>query len=131
MPEDFGKWGFLALIILIVGPLLFWIIALLINWGKWAFFEKKKVNSQFAEMIEFKNPVSSILMIDFKLGVKTQVKLNLLDKNFNAIKPLMEDELFDGAHKIELDTTKFENGEYFCQLVTDNQRITKKIVIEN
>jgi hypothetical protein len=129
--EDTGKWGFLVLLLLILGPLLFWVVSLLIAWVKWLFVGKKELNDSFAVMKEFRGPISHKSIIDYELGTSGDVIIRLLDENFKEIKLLLKDYIDKGAHFLEFDTTAVNNGVYFCELITDTQKTQKRLIIRN
>ncbi len=71
------------------------------------------------------------IQFGFELKELTQIKLELLDKNDNTLKVFKEASLEEGIHPINFNTKDFPNGEYFYQLITPYQKITKKFFIVN
>ncbi len=131
MPEDLGKWGFLALVILIASPILFWIISLLIVWGKWVLTKDKVEKVDYAELSDFIGAVSDKAPLKFKLGVETDTVIKLVNEEFKEIKTVLNKRLNEGYHKMDVDVTQVPTGTYFFQLITANQRITKKVIISH
>ena len=125
--------GYLTYAFLIVAatPFLFWIVSLLYAWVKWLFKGKKELNESYTEMSEFNNPISEEFTFSYLLGTDGEVKFALIDTSFNEIKTLEKNTLERGRHKFVLDTSLFSNGKYFLKLITNNQEITKQIIIEN
>ena len=58
-------------------------------------------------------------------------KIILLDADMNELQVIKEDKFSSGGNIVRFDTTKVENGNYFYALVTDNQKTTKKMKIQN
>lgn len=131
MPRDFAQWGFLVLVILIATPVIFWLITLFIAWVKWLFKDESKRGVSYAKLKDFENPVSNVIKIDFEVGTDSEIKISLLDKNFNLLIVLLEESLERGEHSLDLDTVDYVDGEYFAQLKTNHQRITKKVIFDN
>lgn len=128
---DTGKWGFLVLLLLIIAPLLFWIVSLSIAWVKWLFFEKEKLNASYATMQDFRKHISNTQKIYYSLGIDTNVQLKLLNENYSEVKLLQKDFVNKGKHSVNFDSKEVPNGVYFCELVTDNQKTTKRLIVEN
>jgi hypothetical protein len=129
--EDTGQWGFLVLLILIIGPLLFWIVSLLISWVRWLFFDKEKLNASYATMQDFRIHLSNNSKFYYELGKDTNVEIKLLNEDYSQAKLFIKDFVNKGRNYIEFDSTLFDNGVYFCELITDNQKTIKRLIIEN
>lgn len=122
---------FIILLVLIAAPLFFWIGSVLYAWVKWLFNDKQKLNASFSEMKDITNPVTGTVKLQFKLGTAGNTKLALCDNNFVEKNELFNEEKSRGNHSFELNSSSVVNGFYFLELTTTNQKITKKIVIEN
>ena len=126
-----SSWMFSVLLFLIIGPFVFYIVSLFIAWIKWLFFKKEKINASFAEINDIKSPVSETITLKYKLGIDSDIIMSLQDYNFKDVKTLIQKKVISGDHKLELNTKTFTNGMYYLQLKTNNQKISKLIVIEN
>ena len=58
-------------------------------------------------------------------------KLIILDGEMNELKIVKEDKCTVGGNIIRFDTTQLTNGQYFYSLVTDNQKTSKKMTVQN
>ena len=67
----------------------------------------------------------------FETSTKREVKIVLLDEQWNEVSTLYDQEASEGGNKVALNTKDFPNGNYFYRLLSDNQKTTKKIRIEN
>lgn len=128
---DTGKWGFLILLLLIIAPLLFWIVSLSVAWVKWLFFEKEKLNASYATMQDFRKHISNTQKIYYNLGIDTNVQLKLLNENYSEVKLLLKDFVNKGKHSVNFNSKEVPNGVYFCELITDNQKTTKRLIVKN
>ena len=75
--------------------------------------------------------VNGEVVLFFEASAKRQVKMVLMNEGWEELKTLFEGESKIGGNKVKFDSTAFENGSYFYGLITDNQNIRKKIIIEN
>jgi len=126
-----NSWMFSVLLLLIIGPFIFYIVSLFIAWIKWLFFKKEKLNASFSEIKDIKNPITEKINIKYNLGIDTEIQFNLLDYNYNPIQSLLNSKANKGNHVLEFDSKQYQNGQYIIQLTTDNQKITKIIDIIN
>ena len=71
--------------------------------------------------------------IDFCFTCKENkhVDFEIVSLNFEPIISVVSKEFDAGQHILKFDSTQIENGEYYYQLRTNNQRIFKKIFIDN
>lgn len=65
----------------------------------------------------------------FQLPASAGVYLTLHDISGRRVKDIYRGRLTSGNHILNLDTDGLPNGVYFLQLVTDEQRQTKKLLL--
>lgn len=75
--------------------------------------------------------VKGEVQLGFELIEETEIKLELLNKEDNLIKVFKQGILGEGIYPIQFKSEDFPNGEYFYQLITPYQKITKKFFIVN
>ncbi|MDA9066979.1 T9SS type A sorting domain-containing protein [Flavobacteriales bacterium] len=131
MGKDAIGYFFIILLILIAAPLVFWILSMLYAWVKWLFNDKKKLNDSYSFINEFDNPVNNNHELWYNIGTKSEVSLDLTDTKFNTLRNLIKEVKQSGSYKIDINTKELGNGRYFVKLTTDNQTITKQIIIDN
>lgn len=122
---------FILLLVLIAAPLVFWIGSVLYAWVKWLFNDKQKLNASYSEIKDISNPVRGTVKLTYILGSAGRTKLMLVDNNFNEKNELFHEDKSIGKHSFEFESNRLENGAYFLEMTTINQKITKKLVIEN
>jgi flagellar hook assembly protein FlgD len=59
------------------------------------------------------------------------VTFEILSENNEVLETLADKEYKAGGHIVRYDSTRLENGVYFYQLRTDNQKTAKKMIIQN
>jgi len=92
----------------------------------------RKTTVKYAILYDLKNPYAKgEVQFAFELKEDTEMKLQLLDKDYNVLKVLKEEKLPEGIFPVSFDTKAFPRGEYFYQLITSYQKITKKFFIVN
>lgn len=131
MGNDAIGYFFIGLLVLIAAPLVFWVSSVLYAWVKWLFNDKKKLNASFSEIFDFENPVGNKTALKYKIGTEGNARLVLCDNNFLEIKELFNETKSIGVHSFQLELDSIGNGSYFLEMTTSNQKITKRIVIEN
>lgn len=76
-------------------------------------------------------PASGDVQFYFTSEVKKEVKLQLLDEQYNFIKEIYSQECRTDGNIIPFDTKELNNGIYFYCLVTENQKTMKKMTVQN
>lgn len=76
-------------------------------------------------------PTSGDVQFYFTSEVKKEVKLQLLDEQYNFIKEIYTQECRTDGNIIPFDTRELNNGIYFYCLVTENQKTMKKMTVLN
>lgn len=92
----------------------------------------RKTTVAYATLYDLNSPYAkNEVQFGFELKEPTEIKLMLLDVNDNVLKIFKEETLEEGIYPIYFETKEFSNGEYFYQLITPYQKITKKFFIVN
>ena len=92
----------------------------------------RKTTIKYATLYDLNEPYAKEeIQFGFELQEETEIKLQLLDKEDKVLKILKEEKLQEGIIPVYMDTKAFPNGEYFYQLITPYQKITKKFFIVN
>lgn len=77
------------------------------------------------------NPAKGEIVIYFTSKEKKQFKMELLNNAFETVQELANKECQTDGNMVRFDTTTIANGTYYYQLVTDNQKIFKKMLVKN
>lgn len=92
----------------------------------------RKTTVLYATLFDLKNPFAKgNVQFGFELKEETPITLQIIDKNDKIITVLKNESLQEGIHPIYFDTKTISNGEYFYQLITPYQKLTKKFFIVN
>lgn len=92
----------------------------------------RKTTVKYAVLYELNDPYAKgEVQFGFELKEETEIKLQLLDKKDKVLKVLKEEKLQEGIFPVHFDTKDFPRGEYFYELITPYQKITKKFFIVN
>lgn len=127
MPADIAQWGFLVLILLVAGPILFYLISLFVMWVRWVTVKKKEVNESYAEILALQFGKSQAdFEVSYKLGINSEVEITILDNQFNAVLEVFNGNNNKGTHTTLFNVGSLGKGIFYCQLITDNQKITKR-----
>jgi photosystem II stability/assembly factor-like uncharacterized protein len=76
------------------------------------------------------NPVSSTSLIEYNLGYKTSVSIQIFDLNGQVIRRLIDKKTQWGNQQVLFDGSCLNPGVYFCALQTDSEVLTKKVIIK-
>ena len=77
------------------------------------------------------DPAHGEIEIYFTSESKKKVVLRLLNDQGMELAIIKAGEIDEGGHIVRLDTKQFDNGLYSYQLITENQKTTKRFMIEN
>lgn len=94
---------------------------------------KRKYASQEYASLKSLNPaeVKGDVKFFYELPKSTKVCFNILDEKYDLVMEIENIEKEAGDHMVKFNSTQLSNGNYFYQLSTPNQKVTKKFVIEN
>ena len=109
-------------------------ILLIIILYRWLlrFLNRKNIDSKkFCELYEVENPVSSG-EIPFYFTTEQKRNISLFLRGEDDVEIELCNQAYEpGGHIFRFDTVSVATGKYFYILRTENQEITKRIVIEN
>ncbi len=92
----------------------------------------RKTTVNYATLYDLKNPYAKgDIQFGFELKEETKLLLQIIDKNDQVITVLKDETFQEGIHPVYFDTKEIPNGEYFYQLITPYQKLTKKFFIVN
>ena len=116
---DYGK------IALLVSATIVFLVALygyiLRNWKNKAFaIEYPYLHSLDSRL------VSDEMLIKYELPIGDKVLLNILDKNQKILFTLVDDQKEKGTYEVSFNSAEIDKGTYYYQLVTSNQKSTKR-----
>jgi hypothetical protein len=96
------------------------------------FLNRKSIDkTRYCELYEVENPISTgEIPFYFTTEKKRNISLRLRGEDDAEIE-LCNQEYEPGGHIFRFDTGTVSNGKYFYILKTENQEITKRIVIQN
>ncbi|WP_332736194.1 multicopper oxidase domain-containing protein [Flavihumibacter sp.] len=76
------------------------------------------------------NPFTQHFSIRFNLPQPSSVMVNMYDSKGGLIKKVQNKTLSKGQHTVTIDGTDLVNGIYFCEIVINQQRIMRKIILQ-
>lgn len=77
------------------------------------------------------NPAKGLLEFYFTCESPKSVVFEILNKDFESIRTIFEADVNADGHIVRFDSTELENGTYYYQLKTENQKTSKKMIIFN
>lgn len=77
------------------------------------------------------HPAKGELEFYFTTTKKRNIILEILNDDLTPFSIIQEKEVSEGGHIIRFDSTTIQNGTYFYQLRTDNQKTMKRFTISN
>jgi spore coat protein A len=93
----------------------------------------KDADIDLEKAVQFKtrpNPFSSDLVLEFTLAKATSVTINLYDSKGSRVKEVYKGKLEKGNQQFTIHGSQWSNGTYFCELVIDDHRIERKLVLQ-
>jgi hypothetical protein len=76
-------------------------------------------------------PSFGVVEFFYELKASKNVRLELLNKELELIEVIDQRDAESGGTIVRFDTSTHSNGDYYYQIVTDNQKTMKKMRIEN
>lgn len=86
------------------------------------------LNNNLNQLIVYPNPVSDILNINFELNNSTATKIEILDFSGKQLGITLNENL-KGMVSKQINTTEFKSGIYFVKIQSENETVTKKIIV--
>lgn len=76
------------------------------------------------------NPFTERFSIRFNLPQTSEVIVNMYDSKGGFIKSVQNKTLSNGQHTIAIDGSELANGIYFCEVIINQQRIVRKMILQ-
>ena len=77
------------------------------------------------------NPTIDITNIDISLNAKSNVQISVHNINGSKVAEVINDSLFAGEHSIQWQIhSSIVSGTYLIRIATDNDVVTKKVVVQ-
>ncbi|HEV8273275.1 MAG TPA: multicopper oxidase domain-containing protein [Chitinophagaceae bacterium] len=76
------------------------------------------------------NPFSNYVTIQFNLPTTKKISINLYDTKGSLVKKVYEGERPAGLQRFSIDGSNMTNGIYFCDILINEQRILRKLVLQ-
>lgn len=76
------------------------------------------------------NPFSSLLTLQLSLNKSSYVVVDLYDAKGTLIQKLYQGLLSIGIHQFTIDGSKLLNGTYVCDILVNNERIVRKVILQ-
>jgi spore coat protein A len=90
----------------------------------------KEITEASLQLKVMPNPFSNYVTIQFNLADTKKVSINLYDVKGSLVKKVYEGERSAGLQRISIDGSSMTNGVYFCEIVINDQRILRKLVLQ-
>lgn len=78
----------------------------------------------------FPNPVNNITIIDYEIEKDSDIIIEVLDSNGKIVKQISEGKKTAGKYSVSIDIAELSSGLYYYSLKTDNNRLTKKMMVQ-
>ena len=76
------------------------------------------------------NPFTAFFGIRFNLPKSADVMVNMYDSKGGLVKKIQNRSLSKGEQAITIDGTELKNGIYFCEVIINQQRIVRKMILQ-
>jgi spore coat protein A, manganese oxidase len=86
---------------------------------------EKEINLQ-----TFPNPFNNNLNIQFNIKKESFVSINVYDSKGMLVKQLADGNRSEGLQQYYLNGSNLSSGVYICEVVVDNQRMLRKLVLQ-
>ncbi len=84
---------------------------------------------EYRLMQNYPNPFNPTTNIVFELSNKSKVNLKVFDLSGREISTLVDDYMSAGQHSVRFDGTNLSTGVYIYRMVTDNEVLTRKMML--
>lgn len=95
--------------------------------------KKPVINEEAENNLQLKvypNPFSTNVSIQFKLQGTEKISIRLIDNKGSVINKVFEGERLAGLQNFSIDGSKLANGIYFCEIIVNDKRILRKLVLQ-
>jgi len=94
--------------------------------------DKIKTTVPYASVYDLVNPYAiGIIQFGIEIPEKMSIKFQIVNRDDEVLKVLLDGELEAKSHPVHFDTTTLPDGEYYYQLLGPHQKNTKKFFIVN
>ena len=76
------------------------------------------------------NPFSNYVTVQLSLTETKKVSINLYDIKGSLVKRVYEGERNPGTHRISIDGSSMADGIYFCEIIINEHRFSRKLVLQ-
>lgn len=87
------------------------------------------INKAELQIQNFPNPFTEQTKITFSLSSDASIILEILDVSGNRVTTLLDDHKPTGAYQVDWDAQNFRAGVYYAVLRSDNNAITRKMIL--
>lgn len=87
------------------------------------------LEGNITSVINYPNPFNPVTTIQFKIALAGLVEMEIYDITGRRIESLLRENLMPGVHEVKWNATRVSSGTYFYTIKTNNQVITKKLVV--
>lgn len=77
----------------------------------------------------YPNPAKDQTTIQFTLTLSSHVNIKMYDVRGKEIEMLLDDQLQEGKHSLQLNTAQFSKGIYFVRMISDNGMQNQKLIV--
>jgi hypothetical protein len=77
----------------------------------------------------YPNPFNPVTKIRFESPTFSKINIRIFDITGKEVKILINQELFAGVYEVEWNASNYPSGVYFYELVANNLKVTKKMVL--
>jgi len=78
----------------------------------------------------FPNPTSDVLTLSYALRTNTNAQVVIYDMSGRVIYSLDNGFVTSGSYSTTIDISSFAKGQYLCSIISDNGRLTKKLIVK-
>jgi hypothetical protein len=89
-----------------------------------------ETNININEVTLYPNPSKEDAIINFSLSKHSQILINITDLNGKIVSSQMNEEANAGSYSKKLDLSDLNDGTYFVKIKSDDNSVTKKLVIQ-
>ena len=89
-----------------------------------------ETNININEVTLYPNPSKEDAIINFSLSKHSQISINITDLNGKIVSSQMNEEATAGSYSKKLELSNLNAGTYFVKIKSDDNTVTKKLVIE-
>ncbi len=90
------------------------------------------IQAKYAKLYPIqRQPASGEIELFYELEENKEVEIVLLNMDMEVLRSIDQRSARKGGNKVQFDTTSIENGRYFFELRSENQKTAKTLIIKN